>query len=1144
MGNSAKCQNCGNEVPSQAKFCPKCGTSIKGTLSSKEITPGTTLKSKQIEEESRSPTTQSSRSLVPIVSFWHFINTHIFQIFVVIGTLSLIAAVTFVIIAFIPRELITDIEIPPIEGFIFDFFVIISIILTLGKEISYILGYMRRKTILDKWFSFVILLIWWINLITYALNLVRTSIFYDLGVTLPQIFLLFSMIDLVVALFYFVRYRETLFSSTLVVSIMTIIYLQQWIIPVEPIIYTAIILMTSIILFLISLLTKNVVPTIGTMVLVPVMFLSPYILSNTWVIAIAVLFGSFPFVEIYLNRKVRTETPTLNKSINVISNVSSLFGIITLGFAVFYGHLGEEMFLLILSIIVMALIILKMLYKEHLVSPLKDWFLSVIIIFFIAFFDMISINIFILTGLAGIQTLFASFNFWEYVNTKNNQLIRYSEFLLLATLTIISITKIDFIPKSSFIILPLLSLLLLLHRRIEIDHTTVRLFVFGFSSLFILNFFQHTLYDWIIIPVYSLIALEGIVCIKIFHDIREQESFHLDLSILTLILEIDLLILMLGTTTRTEMIYPVIMLIAVVILVSGVQLKRHIHEKFLWINSTYIIAFGIMVFWNEFDPIFTLIITMLTLLPLMLEKVSFSMLDLPVQLDRAIQSHNFNIALSALGLTLVILFEELDPVIHAILLLLGPLLWIIISYQNNINNSITTLLTLIPSSFIFLVEMIIHNTLFTPITETFYLYSTLIVVSIPAIILQSAKILKKKELTVNHINPLIIMTAALGILITYSTWIYKLDIEVISLLYIILLVLFICSSIVITWQYESILLVIITFIPSILFRQDLGFHQLVLYILPILPLCFNIGIALKRMKSPFAVKIHEILMVIYLIFFIIFYPIKFLEYTALLATLLLISWQLLGILNKKLDPHMLEWTNFLNSILVLVLIIFIESFIPETTVLVGNVVLNLNGIFLGIITAILGISILLIMIYSQIKREIIARPILVSGTLVSSFSALILTGVSLLIRTTDISFEILELGILVLASSLLMGNLVISILITRINTQIFAGITLATSAWVVIVSEYFPNIELIFLWITFAPVLLGFYFKTRDRNYIISGVVFYMITSIRLLAAILNSLQTGVTNWLAIIGLIFLGVELISIGMYKVQEKREPKSTE
>jgi len=285
-------------------------------------------------------------------------------------------------------------------------------------------------------------------------------------------------------------------------------------------------------------------------------------------------------------------------------------------------------------------------------------------------------------------------------------------------------------------------------------------------------------------------------------------------------------------------------------------------------------------------------------------------------------------------------------------------------------------------------------------------------------------------------------------------------------------------------------------------------------------------------------------MVIYLIFFIIFYPIKFLEYTALLATLLLISWQLLGILNKKLDPHMLEWTNFLNSILVLVLIIFIESFIPETTVLVGNVVLNLNGIFLGIITAILGISILLIMIYSQIKREIIARPILVSGTLVSSFSALILTGVSLLIRTTDISFEILELGILVLASSLLMGNLVISILITRINTQIFAGITLATSAWVVIVSEYFPNIELIFLWITFAPVLLGFYFKTRDRNYIISGVVFYMITSIRLLAAILNSLQTGVTNWLAIIGLIFLGVELISIGMYKVQEKREPKSTE
>ncbi|PWI47212.1 hypothetical protein CEE45_12995 [Candidatus Heimdallarchaeota archaeon B3_Heim] len=1134
---SIKCQNCGNVLPPHTKFCTKCGTEIKiGQPPGESIPPSPPEPQETRQGESQLQIPQGRGIIETLQNSWQFFRTHFSQIFIGVGVISLISAIAFIIIAFIPREFITDVDIPPVEGFIFDIFVILNVILTICKEISYFWGILPRKKILDKWFSLVILLLWWINLITFGFGLVNTSIFYDLGGRIPTIFVVFSIITLAVSFLYFARYRKPLFSSTLVISIMTIIYLQQWIIPVDPIMYTAIIIITAMLLFFITFLTKDLVPTIGVMILVPGMFLSPYILSNTSFLPISILLGLLPFIDIFFTKKVGEEASNFNKGLIILSNVSSLFGIITLGFTVFYGYLSEEFFLLLLSIIVLMFLLLKLRFKQALLFPLKDWTLTLILLFFVAFFDMIEIDLFILTAIAGILTLFASFNFFEYVSTKRPQVIQYSEFLLLATLTIISITKIEFIPKSSFFILPLLSLSILLYHGIEFDHSTVRLFVFGFILLFIMNFLQHPFYNWIIIPIYSLIALGGIFCVKVFHDIRNHEGFHIDLSIVAILLEIDLLILMLGTKTISEMIYPVMMLIALVILLSGIQLWKPLNEKFSWVNSSFLITFGLMTFWNEFDSIFTLLISFILLLPMALEKLSFTELDLPLHMDRVNQSHNFNIALAAAGLALIVLFEELDPISHTILLLLGPIIWVIISVQNKIDNSTNLLLILLPPGFIYLSELVIRSTIFTPISEEPYLYSALIVITIPAIILQGAKQLKKEVFSETKINPFIVMTALLGIVITSSTWIYELDVEVVSLLYLVLLVLLVISSFLITWQYESILLVMITFLPSVLFSYDVGFPQLVKYILPVIPLCFNIGIVFKRMKSTLAVKTHETLMVLYLIFFILLYPVKILEYTILLAALLLISWQILGVLNRRLDSSLLEITNFLNSILVLVLIIFIDSYVIEETLVVGSSVLELKIIFLTLISGVVVLSMLLHVIYGQVRRESVKLPILLSGSIVTNISSLILVTVSIIIRTTDLTFDNIEIGILIITSSLLMVSLLVNIRPSRINSDVITGFILASSLWVLISSSYFQNVEIIFLWIVFAPIIVAFYLNRQDLSYLVVGIAFYTLTGIRLLEIILNSLQTGITNWLGILGLIFLGVELLSIGIYTVLE--------
>ncbi|MHA1330637.1 MAG: hypothetical protein ACTSR2_06140, partial [Candidatus Hodarchaeales archaeon] len=982
----------------------------------------------------------------------------------------------------------------------------------------------------------------WLDLITFGLGLVQSSIFFDLGMSLPFIFLLLSIVDLVFAVLYYIRYKEPLFSGAFIVSLITIIYLQQWIIPLDVVLYTSIILITTSLLFFITLKMKDYIPFIGAMILLPIMFLSPYILSKTFFLPIAILFLMFPFLEYYISNKISQDASRFNKNLIILSNLSSFLGIIPIGFAVFYTYISGEIFLVMLIFMISFLILLKLRYRETILCPLKDWSLISILIFFIAFFDTIGLNLLILTGLAGIQVFFASFIFFEYVKTQKEKIIQISEFLLLATITIISITKIDFIPKSSLIILPLLVLLISLYRGIRFDHSSIRLFVLGFSVLFIFNFFQQPIFDWVLMPVFLLIAIEGTLCIKKFHETREEPNFDQDISIFAVILEIDLLMLMLGTTTKTEMMYPAIMLVIIAAIITGVQFWKPLSEKFVWVNSTFIITFGLMTLWNEYDPNFTLVLSIATMLPLALEGVSFKTLDRQTNIENLMKSHNFNITLTAAGLTLIILFEELNPFIHSLLLLLGPLFWIIVSSQNKIDNTINTLVTLISPSFIFVFELIFHEALFTPITEEFYLYTTLLTISIPAFILQGQKMLRKEEFTSIKITPIVILSSCFGIILTYSTWVYELELEVVSVLYIIFLILLVISSFIITWEYESILLLVISFLPSILFPHDLDFPQFVTYILPIIPFCFNLGIALRRMKSSLVVKVQESLMVIYLIFFIIFYPLEILEYTVLLAAFLLISWQIIGLFNKRLDQSLLELINFLNTFLVLILLIFIDSYLPETTIIIGPYLLHLKSIFLLITGVIIALSIILTVLSLQVKSEEIKLPILLNGVFVAIFSSFMLFLVSLTIRFTELPFATIEFGLLIVASILFIISFFTSIKPLRIKPQILTGIFLSASLWLLITSFYFQNIEIIFLWLTFAPMSLALYAYKQEKSYLGVGITLYLISGIQLLESILISLQTGVTNWLAILGLIFLGVELVSIGFYTIFEKKSKTS--
>jgi len=200
-------------------------------------------------------------------------------------------------------------------------------------------------------------------------------------------------------------------------------------------------------------------------------------------------------------------------------------------------------------------------------------------------------------------------------------------------------------------------------------------------------------------------------------------------------------------------------------------------------------------------------------------------------------------------------------------------------------------------------------------------------------------------------------------------------------------------------------------------------------------------------------------------------------------------------------------------------------------------VLNLNTFFLVLSYIMIALSTILSVIYWQVKQESVTLPILLSGSLVANFSSLLVVIGSFFIRTTDLILSAIAFGYLIIFSCFLFLGLVTNFRFTGLNSGIISSVILATSSWVVISSTFFHNIELIFLWILFAPILVAHYLHKKEFIYLALGVIFYTLSSIRLLEMILDSLQTGITNWLGIIGLVLLGVELLSIGIYTILER-------
>ena len=261
--SSHKCSRCGTLLLPQAKFCTQCGHKIKfeGILCfscNKELEPGTrscpfcgthidptTYKEPEgerkpiqepiIEQDVVSslppPPSESKISFDYLIELLSSLKTNLSSVIVILGIVSILAAVAFAIIVLIPKDIISEVEIPPIQGFIFDLFVIIGLLGLLAKESMVYLGYIPKKETLDRWFSFVLVLISWTNLITFSIGLVQASLFFQIGLNLSAVFLILSLINFLIAFLYFRRYQEPLFSCTFIITVMSIIYLLQWIIP-------------------------------------------------------------------------------------------------------------------------------------------------------------------------------------------------------------------------------------------------------------------------------------------------------------------------------------------------------------------------------------------------------------------------------------------------------------------------------------------------------------------------------------------------------------------------------------------------------------------------------------------------------------------------------------------------------------------------------------------------------------------------------------------------------------------------------------------------------------------------------------------------------------------------------------------------
>ncbi|MFX0181820.1 MAG: hypothetical protein ACFE95_01960, partial [Candidatus Hodarchaeota archaeon] len=1057
-------------------------------------------------------------------------------ILVLLGALAIIVAISFSLLVLLPEELISDIEIPPIEGMVFDIFVIVGLIAIISKEGTVFLGYIPKKETLDRWFSFVLILIFWVNLVTFSLGLVETSIFLVIELSFQLIFIFLSIILLLLSFMYFGRFKEPIFSMALSIALMSVLYLIQWIVPIEPLWFTILIYISIAFLLVIARFDK--VPFIGGKLLMPIMFLSPYLLSNSSVIAILALMVSFPFIEIFLSRYLLREKFAKNLAIQSIGEISSLLGLITVSFSVFYGYIDVVIAFFLLAIPVLGLISLKTIQPTLRINPGRDLALIVYLAFITAFFDIIINDLLVLTGISFLLVFQSSFTFFEYRDILQNHYREYTAILLLISLIIISLSKIDFFLKNCLIIVPLAVLLVLIIRKKAIDTKIVQSVVFGTEILILLSFVRTPLIDWLIIPVFGVLVIIGVSTLILFNKTSTKAKYSFDLLIFTILFETVLLGITLGMRNREEMLIPVFILIMLAGIISVMQVFRPISYEFLWLNASFVVCFGIMTFWNEFDTHWIVLTSTILVLPILLEIPLMKGIQKPEAIETFTKNFNLNFSFSAISLFLITFFEELDPFSHSLLFLIITVTWVLLYLLGKQSNLGICAILVFPGM-IFIFELLLNQSLFTPISETtYYLYPILLVMIFPAIVFQMEYFLRKREFERITVTPFVIGTSILALVLAVAFMIYNFDPNEYLVLILGFIFMLLVSTFLIKWQYESIILIIISSFPPIFYLNYLELSPFIFYLLPILPILVNFLIGMRYFKTSLSIKLHELLLLIYIILFIFLDPTQIYEFSTALATLFLISWQFLAGMKQQVDQEAFILTNLFNSALIAVIIFFIDPLAPDTSLTYGGMTISLTTISIGIILLLVTLTMILQLINWQFSNIISKLTPLMIINLIFNSSSMILSSILILTRISNLNIESMALGILLGSTVLLLLSIFLYTKISFIKSQIMVACVCTASIWILISSLYFSNMELFFLWILIAPLLMIVYITKQERSIAAIGIAIYFVAGIRLIDNTLDFIVLGTTDWLTILGLILFGIELVTLGIYASLAKK------
>ncbi|MFX0151790.1 MAG: hypothetical protein ACFFAJ_13465 [Candidatus Hodarchaeota archaeon] len=1138
------CPKCGEPAIPQGNFCMSCGSRYPET-----ILPPTDQEEPEMEQPPVEEPLREEEDIVSVPSpaqplltvehgldFLNLLRERFSTILIVLGALAIIAAISFSLLVLLPEEFISDIEIPPIEGLVFDFFVIIGVIAVITKEGTVFLGYIPKKGTLDRWFSFVLLLICWVNLVTFSLALVEMSIFLVVGFSFQLIFIFLSTIIVLLSILYFGRFKEPIFSIVFSIAIMSVLYLVQWIVPIDPLWFTFLIYISTILMLIIARFDN--IPFIGTKILLPIMFMSPYLLSNSITIAILFLLVSFPIIDAFLKRFVLKESDINNFAIQSIGDIFSPLGLITVCLSVFYGHLDVIISFFLLLIPVIGLIGLKTVQPSLRINVGRDLALVVYLAFITAFFDLIISNLLVLAGISFLLIVHSSLTFFEYRGISQNNFREYAAILLLVSLIVVSLTKIDFLLKNYLIIVPLAVLLVLIVKRNVVETKIVQSVVFGTEILLIPSFIRTPFLDWFIIPGLGVFAILGLLTLFIFNKTNRQGQYSLDLVIFTLLFEIVLLGISLGMRNLSEMLIPVFILIVLVGILSSLQVFRKLSSEFLWVNASFVVCFGIMTFWNEFDPLWTVLISIVLILPILLEIPLMKGIQKSKAVDIFTKNFNLNFSISAIGLSLIAFFEEMDPIGHSLLFFTVTFAWVLLYISGKQSNLGILTITTIPG-LIFLFELLLNQTLFTPITETtYYLYPILLITIFPSVIFQIENKFREKEEEEVTITPFVLGTAVIVLVLTVAFMVYSFEPEEYYLLIFGIIIAILVSTLLIKWQYESIILILISIAPPILLLNYLEFSPLVFYLLPILPILVNLLIGMQNLNTSLSIRLHEILLLIYISLFIFFDPVQLYEFSIALASLFLISWQFLTGMKKRVDQDAFILTNFLNSALVLGLVFFIDPLAPETNLTYNGITFSLTTIILNSILALITLTVVIQFINMQISSINSKLSFLLIINLVFNSSSIVLSMISLLTGISDFYIETIVFFILIGSIILLFVSMLLYSKIGLIKPQITIACIYTTTVWMLISSLYFSNMELIFLWMFIAPLLIIAYITKQERSIALLGLLVYFVAGIRLIENILDFVIMETTNWLTILGLILFGIELVTLGIYASLTKR------